>query len=60
MGKRATPTPIDRERLEELRKKPSDAITLARITAGEMAWLIDVALEIEFIETHLGKEKANA
>lgn len=45
MGKRATPTPIDRERLEELRKKPSDAIVLARLTAGEVAWLLDLALE---------------
>ena len=45
MPKRATPTPIGRSRLEELRKRPSDAITLARITAGEMAWLIDLALE---------------
>jgi hypothetical protein len=45
MPKRAVPTPIARERLEELRKRPSDAITLARIKAGEMAWLLDLALE---------------
>lgn len=45
MGKRAVPTPIGRARLEELRKKPSDAIVLARLTAGEVAWLLDLALE---------------
>lgn len=45
MPKRATPTPISRERMEELRKRPSDAIVLARVTAGEMAWLLDLALE---------------
>lgn len=44
MGKRAIPTPIDRARLEELRKRPSDAIVLARLTAGEVAWLLDLAL----------------
>lgn len=33
-----TPTPIDHARLEELRKKPSDAVTLARITAGCSTW----------------------
>ncbi len=45
MGKRAVPTPIDRARLAELRKRPSDAIVLARLTAGEVAWLLDLALE---------------
>jgi hypothetical protein len=53
MGKRAIPTPMDRARLEQLREKPSDAITLARITAGEMAWLLDLALAAT-------KEKADA
>jgi len=58
MGKRAVPTPIDRARLEELRTKPSEAVTLARITAGEMAWLLDLALErsqpTQALEAHHG------
>lgn len=41
----AKPAPLSREELVELRKRPSDALTHARISAGQMAWLLELALE---------------
>jgi hypothetical protein len=41
----AKPVPLSRDEIEELRKRPSDALTHARISAGQMAWLLELALE---------------
>lgn len=41
----AKPVPLSRDEIEELRKRPSDALTHARISAGQMAWLLNIALE---------------
>jgi hypothetical protein len=41
----AKPTPLSRDEIGELRKRPSSALSNARISAGQMAWLLNLALE---------------
>ena len=54
--RRAAPVPMGRERLAELLHRPSEALNGYRLTAGEMAWLLNVAIEradlTEALEAH--------